>query len=28
VVTRRGNNFDHRVIEPVYFVPLLGGVIR
>ncbi len=28
VVTRRGNNFDHKVIEPVYFVPLLGGVIR
>ena len=28
VVTRRGDNFDHRVIEPVYFVPLLAGVIR
>ncbi len=28
LVTRRGQNFDYRVIEPVFFVPLLGGVIR
>lgn len=28
VVTRNGDNFDYKVIEPVYFVPLLAGVIR
>ncbi|KEF32775.1 Protein-L-isoaspartate O-methyltransferase [Marinobacter nitratireducens] len=27
-VTRRGDNFDYQELEPVYFVPLLGGVIR
>lgn len=27
-VTRRGNDFEVRTLEPVRFVPLLGGVIR
>ena len=27
-VTRRGDRFDHRELEPVHFVPLLGGVVR
>lgn len=27
-VTRRGEHFDYKELEPVYFVPLLGGVIR
>lgn len=28
VVTRQGDDFNYEIIEPVYFVPLLGGVIR
>lgn len=27
-VTRRGDRFDHKELEPVHFVPLLGGVVR
>ncbi|MCK7548069.1 protein-L-isoaspartate(D-aspartate) O-methyltransferase [Marinobacter koreensis] len=27
-VIRRGDRFEHRELEPVHFVPLLGGVIR
>ncbi|MFO7529769.1 MAG: protein-L-isoaspartate(D-aspartate) O-methyltransferase [Marinobacter sp.] len=27
-VVRRGEHFERRVLEPVHFVPLLGGVIR
>ncbi|MCM0612496.1 protein-L-isoaspartate(D-aspartate) O-methyltransferase [Marinobacter sediminum] len=27
-VIRRGDRFDHKELEPVHFVPLLGGVIR
>lgn len=27
-VTRRGDRFDHKKLEPVHFVPLLGGVVR
>lgn len=28
VVTRRGKSFERQIIEPVNFVPFLGGVIR
>lgn len=27
-VTRRGDQFDYKELEPVRFVPLLGGVVR
>ncbi|MFV8570928.1 protein-L-isoaspartate(D-aspartate) O-methyltransferase [Marinobacter sp. SBS5] len=27
-IVRRGDNFDRRELEPVRFVPLLGGVVR
>lgn len=27
-VVRRGDRFEHRELEPVRFVPLLGGVVR
>lgn len=27
-ITRRGDEFEHREIEPVRFVPVLGGVVR
>ncbi len=28
VITRRGDQFEHRAIEPVIFVPFLSGVVR
>ncbi len=27
-ITRKGDKFEHRELEPVRFVPLLGGVVR
>lgn len=27
-VTRRGDRFEYKKLEPVHFVPLLGGVVR
>ncbi len=27
-VTRNGDRFEHKELEPVHFVPLLGGVVR
>jgi protein-L-isoaspartate(D-aspartate) O-methyltransferase len=27
VITRRGNEFDRRIVESVNFVPLLGGTV-
>lgn len=28
IVTRRGDNYDEEIIEPVMFVPFLSGVVR